>query len=172
MRGRFITLEGGEGAGKTTQALELQKRLARRNIKILQTREPGGCPGGEAIRTFLQGEAARGHVFSPMAEALLMSAARAEHLDQLIRPFIEEGGWVICDRFMDSTLAYQGYARGGDEAAIKALNAQVAGDLVPDLTLFLDVSVEQSMARVDDRKTDKNPFVVYDSKEAAFHESL
>ncbi|MEG9861140.1 MAG: dTMP kinase, partial [Parvularculales bacterium] len=97
---------------------------------------------------------------------------RAEHLDQLIRPFIEEGGWVICDRFMDSTLAYQGYARGGDKAAIKALNAQIAGDLVPDLTLFLDVSVEQSMARVDDRKTDKNPFVVYDSKEAAFHESL
>ncbi|MDX5984875.1 dTMP kinase [Sphingomonas sp. TF3] len=143
--GRFISLEGGEGAGKSTQARLLADALAMRGIETLVTREPGGSEGAEAIRALLmQGEVAR---WSPHSEALLFAAARADHVEKTIRPALGAGRWVICDRFLDSSRAYQGVAGGIDDAAVLALHAFGSRGLLPDRTLVLELSPELGRRR-------------------------
>ena len=143
--GRFISLEGGEGAGKSTQARLLAEALQVRGIDTLVTREPGGSEGAEAIRALLmQGEVAR---WSSHAEALLFAAARCDHIDKVIRPALGAGRWVICDRFLDSSRAYQGIAGGIDDAAILALHGFGSRGFLPDRTLVLEVSPAQGRAR-------------------------
>ncbi len=144
-KGKFITFEGGEGAGKSTQAALLAASLEKSGKEMLLSREPGGSPGAEEIRDLLvRGEPDR---WGAMSEALLHSAARADHLEKTVRPALGRGAWVICDRFADSTLAYQGYGRGLDKAAIEALGRLVLGDLAPDLTLILDLPAENGLLR-------------------------
>jgi len=149
-RGRFITLEGGEGAGKSTQLQTVAACLTAAGIPFLTTREPGGTPRAEAIRGLLlsPGEA------EPMAsetELLLMFAARAQHVKQRIEPALAAGTWVLCDRFTDATRAYQGGGRGLDLSQIEALAAWVHGDCWPELTLLLDVPAAQGLARAEKR---------------------
>lgn len=145
-RGVFITLEGGEGAGKSTQAARLAATLrARTGRPVTVTREPGGSPRAEEIRTALLAGAAK--PYGPFAEALLFSAARLDHLDRLIRPALARGECVICDRFIDSTRAYQGAAGGLDPAVVTALERVVVGRTRPDLTLILDLPPETGLAR-------------------------
>ncbi|MGN6620462.1 MAG: dTMP kinase [Sphingomonas sp.] len=147
--GRFISLEGGEGAGKSTQATRLAAALGDRGIETLVTREPGGSEGAEAIRGLLmQGDVAR---WSPHAEALLFAAARADHVDKRINPAIAAGTWVICDRFLDSSRAYQGLAGGIDDAAILALHAFGSRGLLPDRTFVLDMGVAEGAERATGR---------------------
>lgn len=140
--GRFITLEGGEGAGKSTQTRLLADALVALGLSVLRTREPGGAPGAETLRSLLLGGAVD---WSPPAETLLHFAARAEHVEKTIRPALAAGMWVICDRFTDSTMAYQGYGQGADRAMIATL-ADLLG-LTPDVTLVLDVSEQVAVAR-------------------------
>jgi dTMP kinase len=149
-RGRFITLEGIEGAGKSTLAAALGERLAARGRVARATREPGGTPLAERLRELvLQRDAER---VSPQAETLLMFAARGIHLDNLVRPALARGEWVICDRFTDATRAYQGGGRGVDAAWIEALAREVHAGLEPDLTLLLDLPVEVGLARARRRR--------------------
>ena len=147
--GRFITLEGGEGTGKSTQASRLAERLSAGGLEVVLTREPGGSEGAEALRgLLLQGAADR---WSPVSETLLMYAARRDHLEKLIRPALARGAWVICDRFFDSTRAYQGAGGGAPEALIAALETEVVGSSRPDLTLVLDLPVQTGLARAGAR---------------------
>lgn len=149
-RGRFITFEGGEGAGKSTRVTGLAAALRQRGYDVVVTREPGGSPGAEAVRhTLLSGAA---EAFGPMAEALLFAAARADHVDQTIRPALERGAWVICDRFADSTRVYQG-ATGNVPTPTLDLLEEIAVDGVrPDLTILLDVPVPIGLARAAARR--------------------
>lgn len=140
--GRFITLEGGEGAGKSTQAKRLAAALAASGRAVLRTREPGGTPGAERIRALLLGHGP----WDPVAEAMMMFAARREHVVRVIRPFLDAGGWVVCDRFADSTLAYQG-AQGLPRDVWAGLAAIALEGFAPDLTLVLDLPPEAGMAR-------------------------
>ncbi|MGN6376268.1 MAG: dTMP kinase [Sphingomonas sp.] len=147
--GRFISLEGGEGAGKSTQAKRLAAALESRGIETLVTREPGGSEGAEAIRALLmQGEVTR---WSPHGEALLFAASRADHVEKRINPAISAGAWVICDRFIDSSRAYQGLAGGIDDAAILALHAFGSRGLLPDRTFVLEVPHDEGAARAAGR---------------------
>jgi len=147
--GRFITLEGGEGAGKSTQITLLKNALEASGRSVLITREPGGSPGGEDIRNLLvNGET---HRWEPLTEALLNYAARYEHLQKVILPALSEGTWVICDRFADSTMAYQGYGHGMNREVIRRLHRLVVGETKPDLTLILDMPVEEGLARAGAR---------------------
>jgi dTMP kinase len=148
-RGRFITVEGIEGAGKSTQMDVIGEFLGARNIPVVMTREPGGTPLGEAVRELLLNPDNRG--MATDAELLLVFAARAEHLHEVIRPALESGDWVLSDRFTDATYAYQGGGRGIAQARIGALEEWVQGSLRPDLTLLLDVPVEAGMARIAKR---------------------
>ncbi|MEO6433967.1 MAG: dTMP kinase [Sphingomicrobium sp.] len=137
-RGKFITLEGGEGVGKSTQLRALSDALAERGIDVVVTREPGGSPGAEAIRALvLSGDEER---WGPRAEALLFAAARADHVDQTIRPALEAGRWVLSDRFLDSSLAYQGGAGGLGIDTVRAINAFGCAEILPDRTLVLVTS--------------------------------
>lgn len=146
--GRFLSLEGGEGAGKSTQAARLAAALQDRGIEVALTREPGGSEGAEAVRALLlDGEVAR---WSAHSEALLFAAARADHVEKRIRPAIEAGMWVISDRFVDSTRAYQG-AQGIDDAAILALHAFGSKGLLPDRTFVLEIDEREGDARADAR---------------------
>ena len=148
--GRFITLEGGEGAGKSTQLQTVARCLTAAGIPFLTTREPGGTSRAEAIRGLLLSPGER----EPMAsetELLLMFAARAQHVKQRIEPALTAGTWVLCDRFTDATRAYQGGGRGLDLSQIDALAAWVHGDCWPDLTLLLDVPAAQGLARAEKR---------------------
>ena len=148
--GRFITLEGGEGAGKSTQLQTVARCLTAAGIPFLTTREPGGTSRAEAIRGLLLSPGER----EPMAsetELLLMFAARAQHVKQRIKPTLAAGTWVLCDRFTDATRAYQGGGRGVDLSQIDALAAWVHGDCWPDLTLLLDVPAAQGLARAEKR---------------------
>jgi dTMP kinase len=145
-RGRFITLEGGEGAGKSTQARLLAEALCDQGLAVLRTREPGGSPGAEMLRDLLL----TGPIdWSPQAETLLHFAARAEHVAKTIVPALEAGMWVVCDRFYDSTLAYQGYGQGADVTAIRAQIGLLG--IAPDLTLVLDVSPDVAERRLRQR---------------------
>ncbi|MGH8139760.1 MAG: dTMP kinase [Steroidobacteraceae bacterium] len=147
--GRFITLEGIEGAGKSTAAQILRDWLATRGIRALVTREPGGTPLAERVRSIVLERGAE--VVSATAETLLMFAARRIHLDNLIRPALARGEWVICDRFTDATRAYQGYGRGMDLAWIEQLAQAVHGDLQPDRTVLLDLPVNVGLVRARSR---------------------
>jgi dTMP kinase len=158
---RFITLEGGEGAGKTTQAALLVEALTQRNHSVLRTREPGGSPGAELLRGILLDGATN---WSPQAETLLHFAARAEHVAKTIRPALEAGTWVICDRFYDSTLAYQGYGQGADRTLI-AEQTRLLG-IHPDLTLILDVPEPVAAERMHERGGEADR---YERLDTAFH---
>ena len=148
-RGHFITLEGGEGAGKSTQIKRLALALGNAGIKTVTTREPGGAPGAEEIRSLLvNGETNR---WAPMAEVLLHTAARAEHLDKTVMPALESGAWVISDRFSDSTVAYQGYGHGVDKSVIENIYQDAFGSFKPDLTLIIDISPDVGLARAGSR---------------------
>ena len=146
MTGRLITLEGGEGAGKSTQARMLADALCGLGLPVLRTREPGGAPGAEFLREVLLS----GRIdWSPAAETMLHVAARMEHVARTIRPAIEAGVWVVCDRFHDSTMAYQGFGQGVDRGMISALGVMVG--IVPDLTLVLDVPRAIALRRLHGR---------------------
>jgi dTMP kinase len=165
--GFFITFEGGEGAGKSTQARRLAERLRRQGRVVTLTREPGGSPGAEAIRALLvRGEAER---WSPISEALLMYAARRDHIERAIAPALARGEVVVCDRFYDSTRAYQGAGGGAPRALIAALEQAVVGDVRPDLTLVFDLSVDMGLARAAARRDGEARF---ESKGRDFHERL
>ncbi len=150
MRGRFITFEGGEGSGKSTQATLLTKRLRARTIDVVQTREPGGSPGAEAIRHVLLSGAAK--PLGADTETVLLAAARDDHLNATIRPALDRGIWVICDRFIDSTRAYQGVLGEVDPRFIRGLERITVGDTTPDLTFILDVPAEMGMRRAAQRR--------------------
>ena len=159
--GRFITFEGGEGAGKSTQIGLAAARLRAQGIDVLETREPGG-----PIRDLLvKGD----QDWTPMAEALLHFAARADHLEKTIKPALASGTWVLCDRFADSTMAYQGIAQGLGVQAVETLYDLVAGDLQPDLTLILDLPVAVGLDRAVRRDIDETR---YERMGTAFHETL
>lgn len=166
---RFIVFEGGEGAGKSTQVQRLAEALRARGEDVVTTREPGGSPGAEAIRGLLvSGEAAR---WTPETEALLINAARADHLDRTIRPALAKGQWVICDRFADSTMAYQGYGMGLDRAWLETLRKRVAGDTEPGLTLVFDLPVEVGLGRaVASQRYEKMGRAFHETLRAAFRE--
>jgi dTMP kinase len=167
LSGRFITFEGGEGAGKSTQIRLLAGDLAKRGLEVVLTREPGGSPGAEAIRALLvEGEPGR---WDGVTETLLFAAARRDHVECTIRPALEQGSWVLCDRFMDSTIAYQGYGAGVDIALVRRLSADAAGDIVPDLTLILDLPVEAGLARAAGRAGGEDRF---ERKGIDFHTRL
>ena len=148
-RGRFITLEGGEGAGKSTQIALLKEALEAQGIRVLVTREPGGSEGGEEIRNLLVNGAT--HRWEPLTEALLNYAARHEHLQKVILPALDDGTWVLCDRFADSTMAYQGYGHGMNREVIRRLHRLVVDDVTPDLTLIFDMPVDQGLKRAGAR---------------------
>jgi dTMP kinase len=152
-RGRFITLEGGEGVGKSTNMAFVAAHLRAAGLDVVTTREPGGTPLAEAIRGLLLQVSAE--PMAPLTELLLVFAARAQHLAGVIEPALARGAWVLCDRFTDATYAYQGGGRGLDQAAIEILERLVQGDLQPDLTLYLDLSVEAAQARLDGRERDR-----------------
>jgi dTMP kinase len=151
MQGRFITFEGGEGSGKSTQARLLAEVLRTRGFAVTLTREPGGSPFAEAVRGVVM-SAAHAAV-TPLAEALLFSAARADHLAATIRPALAAGQWVVCDRFADSTRVYQGAAAGLDSALIDALERMVVGETTPSLTIVLDLDPANGLARAHARRT-------------------
>jgi len=159
--GRFITLEGGEGVGKTTQAALLADALAAQRVTVLRTREPGGAPGAELLRGILLGGTVE---WSAPAEALLHFAARAEHVEKTIRPALRAGTWVVCDRFFDSTMAYQGYGQGADRSVIAELS-RLCG-IVPDLTIVLDVPEAVALLRMRQRARAADR---YERLDAEFH---
>ncbi|MBX3455859.1 dTMP kinase [Ferrovibrio sp.] len=172
-RGVFITLEGGEGAGKSTQIKRLVARLAARGIEAVATREPGGTPGAEAIRGLLvTGDVAR---WDAVTETLLHYAARREHVEKTVKPALQRGAWVISDRFADSTMAYQGHAGAVGAARVGALHKLVLGDFTPDLTLILDLPVQVGLARAKSRANTAGANAAEDRYERmglAFHEAL
>ena len=149
MRGKFITIEGTEGVGKTTNIQFIQSWLHSKQLAYLCTREPGGTPLAEQIRELLL--APREELVCDTAELLLMFAGRAQHLNQVIEPALEEGAWVLCDRFTDATYAYQGAGRGMGTSLISELELIVQGSLRPDLTLILDIPVEMGLKRASER---------------------
>ena len=154
--GKFITFEGGEGTGKSTQTVLLADYLNDQGHKVLLTREPGGSDGAELIRALLvSGDIGR---WSPMTEVLLLYAARAEHWNSVIEPALKRGEWVICDRFADSTLAYQGYGHGVDRVFINKLYASVIGTVQPDWTFVFDLDPEVGVQRALKRHTSENRF--------------
>jgi dTMP kinase len=150
MRGRFITFEGGEGSGKSTQVATLVKRLGTLGVGVVATREPGGSPGAEAIRHVLLSGAAK--PLGAYAEAILFAAARDDHVSQTIRPALDRGRWVICDRFADSTRVYQGVLSNVDARLIARLETLTVGDVRPDLTFVLDLPAEVGLERATRRR--------------------
>ena len=164
---RFITFEGGEGAGKSTQLKRLVTRLQAAGREVVATREPGGSPGAESIRDLvLNGAADR---WSPVTETLLMYAARRDHVERVIRPALARGAWVVCDRFADSTRAYQGAAGGTDSGLIAAMETYILEDTRPDLTLVFDLPVALGLERAVARPGAEMRF---ESKGLEFHERL
>lgn len=145
----FITFEGGEGTGKSTQALILAETLKKQDLKLILTREPGGSPGAEIIRNLLvTGSVDR---WSVMSEVLLMYAARADHWQNTIKNYLDKGFWVLCDRFADSTIAYQGYGRGVNRDFLDVLYKHVVGDTEPDFTFVFDLDAEEGIKRATAR---------------------
>ena len=167
MRGKFISFEGGEGAGKSTQARMLRDQLQSRGRTVLLTREPGGSPGAEEIRKLLvEGEPER---WTPLAETLLFLSARADHVERVIEPALAAGTWVISDRFADSTFVYQGIARGLGVEAVRRLQHAALGDFAPDLTILLDIDPRAGLARAGARGETENRFERFDD---GFHARL
>lgn len=165
--GHFITLEGGEGTGKSTQGKRLAEALRQRGISVVTTREPGGSPGAEQIRKLVvEGEGGR---WNPITETLLVYAARADHVARTIGPALARGEWVISDRFNDSTYAYQGAGRGVERETIRRIDAAVLDDFKPDLTLILDLPVEIGLERAKGRGGAETRFENFDLE---FHERM
>ena len=165
--GIFITLEGGEGSGKTTHALLLCRWLTAQGLNVLQTREPGGTPLAEQLRTIvLDGP---GESIAPETEALLILAARRQHVDHVIKPALAQGKTVVCDRFSDSTMAYQGYGRKLDRQALHLMNDWATGKLVPHLTLLFDVPVAVGLRRRRGEASTQNRL---DRETERFHENV
>jgi len=169
MTAKFITFEGGEGAGKSTQAALLKTRLTSMGIGVLLTREPGGSPGAEIIRHVLLSGAAKR--LGPNAEALLFAAARADHLDTVIKPALQSGHWVICDRFLDSTRVYQGIVGKVDQPFIRGLEKLTVGASTPDLTFVLDLPAEIGLARAHARRGEGVPDR-FETEDFAYHQAL
>ena len=164
--GRFITLEGGEGAGKSTQIKVVKDYLVSRGIDVVVTREPGGTAEGQEIRNLLvSGDKDK---WSPLSETLLILADRAAHLERVIRPALAEGKYVVCDRFFDSTRAYQGIAGGLGLEVIHNLQQPVLGKTLPDITLLLDIDPEKGLSRAQERGGDLR----FESKTLAYHQTL
>ncbi len=171
-RGAFISLEGGEGAGKSTQIERLSRRLAARGIHVITTREPGGTPEAERIRNLLlTGDTKR---WDAISEALLNYAARRNLVENLIKPALESGSWVLCDRFFDSTMAYQGMAGDAGPENINALRRLVLGDFSPDLTVVLDLPAEEGLRRAGGRPNseERAPEDRFEKKGTEFHERI
>jgi dTMP kinase len=170
VRGRFITFEGGEGVGKSTQVERLKRRLEAEGFDVVATREPGGSPKAERIReVLLRGDA---KPFGPLGEAILFFAARADHLDQRIRPALERGAFVLCDRFADSTRAYQGAVGALDPAVLTALERVVVAETRPDLTLVLDAPASLGLARAAARRGRDDGADRFEAEGRSFHERL
>lgn len=167
MRGCFITFEGGEGSGKSTQVALLAERLRMRGIEVVTTREPGGSPGAEAMRLLLLNGVVK--PLGPTAETMIFAAARDDHVQSTILPALTRGAWVLCDRFIDSTRIYQGVLGNVDRRIIRALERATVGDAMPELTFVMDVPVEVGFARVADRGQVKDRF---ESEEIEFHIQL
>ena len=168
-RGRFITFEGGEGSGKSTQIKLLAERLDAAKLRTVVTREPGGSPGAEIIRhVVLSG---MGKLFGVEAEALLFAAARDDHVHAVILPALDQGAWVMCDRFSDSTRAYQGGLGQVPLGVLNAMERVTIGDLKPDLTIILDVPVEVGMQRAAARRGASAPDR-FEAEDITFHQSL
>ena len=164
--GRFITLEGGEGAGKSTQIQVVKDYLEARGIDVVVTREPGGTPVGQEIRNLLvSGDKDK---WSPLSETLLILADRAAHLERVIRPALADGKYVVCDRFFDSTRAYQGIAGGLGLEVIHNLQQPVLGTTLPDVTLLLDIDPEKGLSRAQERGGELR----FESKTLAYHQTL
>jgi len=151
-RGFFITFEGGKGAGKSTQIARLAAKLRRKRYDTLVTREPGGSPGAEALRHVILSGAAE--PFGPRMEALLFAAARSDHVEQVIRPALERGMVVLCDRYLDSSRVYQGGSNPDDQAFVAALERIAINGMMPDMTLILDIEAEEGMRRASARRAD------------------
>lgn len=165
--GKFITFEGGEGVGKSTQLKRLAAALEAAGIRCIATREPGGAPAAEEIRRLLvEGTVER---WQPMSEVLLHNAARIEHLKTTVHPALDAGTWVVCDRFTDSTLAYQGFGHGIDTSAIANLHWLLYRDFKPDLTLILDMDLDAGLARAGERADGEDR---YERMGHAFHKRL
>lgn len=171
MAGRFITFEGGEGAGKSTQIARLRARLESLGKTVVATREPGGSPYAEEIRAFILGGKAK--PLGAVAEALLFTAARIDHIDHTIEPALREGVHVLCDRFADSTRAYQGASGNVDASLINALERAALNGLKPDLTLILDLPPEMGLLRAGARRETKGEGVDrFEEEDIAFHSKL
>lgn len=167
--GRFITFEGGEGSGKSTQVNILAERLSRSGRPVFVTREPGGSPAAEDIReVLLSGQVAQ---FGPLAESVLFAVARADHIENAIQGALQQGQWVICDRFIDSTRAYQGSTGGVPRGLINALEQLTVGAVMPDITFILDIPVEEGLARVEARAEGQD-LDRFESQELMSHERI
>jgi len=165
-KGKFITLEGGEGAGKSTQVKQLAAFLRAQNIDTVQTREVGGAPSAESIRDLWL---TKEEHWDPLTELLLINAARREHLIKTVFPALERGAWVVCDRFADSTRAYQGIGLGLGLDVVEKIYQTIAPDFEPDLTLLLDLPIEKGLARMSARG---GPDDRYQQKDKDFHQKL
>jgi dTMP kinase len=168
-RGKFITFEGGEGSGKSTQIKKLAERLAKARQRAIVTREPGGSPGAEIVRHVVLSGAAR--PLGPVAEAVLFAAARRDHLENLIKPALSRGKWVVCDRFLDSTRVYQGILDEVGRPFIKGLEKLTVGDALPDITFILDIPAEIGLARARERRAGAKPDR-FEREDLGFHERL
>jgi len=167
MSGYFIVFEGGEGAGKSTQERLLAEALTGRGVTVVRTREPGGTPAGEEIRRVVLSPEFAG--LDPRAEALLFAAARGEHVARVIRPALERGDIVICDRYLDSSVAYQGFARGLGPVRVRDLSLWATGDLLPDLTVVLDIDPAEGLGRFDQRdRLEAEPLEYHQQVRSAF----
>lgn len=169
-RGAFITFEGGEGVGKSTQVRRIVARLEAAGIKAIATREPGGSPKAETLRKLLLSGAAK--ALGPKAEAILFAAARIDHIDRLIAPALAAGTWVICDRFADSTRAYQGTLGGVDPRFLRGLERVTLAGIKPDLTLILDLPATVGLVRAAARRSANTPVDRFESEDVRFHEAL
>ena len=166
MRGKFISFEGGEGGGKSTQAVRLAGYLRSKGLDVVETREPGGTKQGEELRDLLvQGDPNRWH---PYSELLMMTAARVEHVNRLIEPALQDGKWVICDRFFDSTLTYQGIAGGLGLDVVRPIQQMAVGDTVPDATFLLDLREDSGLQRAEKR----GGAARFEKKDAGFHRDV
>ena len=168
-RGRFITFEGGEGTGKSTQIKKLADRLKAARMRTLVTREPGGSPGAEIMRHLVL--SGMGKLLGPEAETLLFAAARDDHVHTVIEPALKQGIWVLCDRFADSTRAYQGSLGSVSPALINAMQRVTIGDLKPDLTIILDLPVEIGLQRAAVRRGTGTPDR-FEGEQLSFHQGL
>ena len=168
-RGKFITFEGGEGSGKSTQIKKLAERLAEARQRAIVTREPGGSPGAEIMRHLVL--SGMGKLLGPEAETLLFAAARDDHVRTVIQPALNQGTWVLCDRFSDSTRAYQGRLGQVEPGVLNAMQRVTIGDLKPDLTVILDIPVEVGMQRAAVRRGSGAPDR-FESEDLQFHQGL